>query len=104
MAHATWDWSLGKGRQTSVTDSETFWLRHSDDALSLLLQMGEDLERFLTLPTYSGTRHMVYSKYRKEATRTITVAHRLLLSCISEHMTQFTLLCEVLKRYVPPLL
>lgn len=99
MAHATWDWSLGKGRQTSVTDSDMFWLQHSDEALSILLQMGEDLERFLTLPTYSGTRHIVYQKYQKEAKRTITVAYRLLNSCKSERMTQLTLLCEVLKRH-----
>jgi hypothetical protein len=95
MAHATWDWSLGKGRHTS--NCESFWFQHSNQALSILLEMGEELERFLTLPTYSGTRHFVFRTYQNEATRTVTVAYQLLNSCVSEHMTQFTLLCEVLK-------
>ena len=103
MAHATWDWTGGnptqQGRKHPLTTTSTVdWLQHSDQALSILLHMGDELCRFLTLPTYSRTRHFAFRRYKQEAVRTIGVAYRLFDSFLTTRMAAFTLLCEVLKR------
>jgi len=94
LAHAKWDWSGGQGRQ----ERQDYWLEHSDQALSILLQMGDEFCRFLTLPTYSGTRQLVFHRYIQESRQIIIVAYRLFNSCLANLMTNFSLLCEVLKR------
>ena len=48
LAHAFWDWSPG-GRAAAQVD----WLEHCDAVLAQLIGIGDELARFLSLPTTS---------------------------------------------------
>jgi hypothetical protein len=108
LAHASWDWGTIKnpdsGRCMLLPDSgiPMDWLKHSDDALSILLEMADKLCHYLTLPCFSRARHRVTSKGRREASRTVEVAYRLFDSLLTTDMAKFSYLTEVLKRYGLP--
>jgi hypothetical protein len=78
------------------------WLKHSDEAMSLLLGMADKLCRYLTLPCFSRARHRVTNKGRREASRTVEVAYRLFDSLMTTDMAKFSYLTETLKRYGLP--
>ena len=100
LSHACWDWGTKDpgGRALSEYD----WLKHSDEALALLVGMADELCRYLTLPSFSRARHRVTKSGRKEASRTVEVAYRLFDSLLTTHMAKFSYLTEVLKRYGLP--
>lgn len=119
LAHAFWDWSPG-GRAAANVD----WLEHCDAVLAQLIGMGDELARFLSLPTTSRryvcvrnrdqhgyrkrslshfidiptSRHRMTKSGRKEASRTTEVAYYLLESITTQRMTRLLLYSERLKK------
>lgn len=56
LAHCVWDWDVTgkeKGRAGTTFD----WVGHADDVLTELIAIGDELCRFLTLPTTSRSRY-----------------------------------------------
>lgn len=108
LAHASWDWGTiknpesGRNMLLPASGTRVDWLKHSDDALSILLEMADKLCHCLTLPCFSRARHRVTSNGRKEASRTVAVAYRLFDSLLTTDMAKFSYLTEVLKRYGLP--
>lgn len=94
LAHATWDWDSGTGREKNVTFD---WLAHSDDVMVQLIGIGDELCRFLTLPTASRSRHRALRRGRNEATRIMEVAYGLFDSSSTRRITKLTMLTEKLK-------
>jgi len=92
LAHSCWDWGSA-GRSSSGRN----WLRHADQVLLELIGMGDELRRFLTLPTMSRARHRVTRAGRREANRTVNVAYRVLHSLYTLRIQRLTLLVEDLK-------
>ena len=57
LAHCIWDWDVApneKGRAGTNFD----WVGHADDVLTELIAIGDELCRFLTLPTTSRSRYV----------------------------------------------
>lgn len=53
LAHCIWDWGEPPdGRCASEID----WVEHADEVLNELVSIGDELCRFLTLPTASRSR------------------------------------------------
>lgn len=62
LAHSLWDWDVDgkdKGRKGVATMD---WVGHADDVLTELVAMGDELCRFLTMPTSSRSRYNVMYK------------------------------------------
>lgn len=94
LIHTLWDWDVApKGRSAASVN----WLDHGDKVLSNLIGIGDELFRFLTLPTCSRSRHRVTIMGRKEAARTVEAAYRLLDSCVTRRFIRLTQLGEDLK-------
>eukprot|EP00970_Alexandrium_tamarense_P002223 scaffold316_cov188-Alexandrium_tamarense.AAC.15 len=69
LAHSLWDWDIPdkiEGRAGANVD----WVGHADEVLSELIAIGDELFRFLTLPSTSRSRHRVTKSGRREAART----------------------------------
>ena len=93
LSHAIWDWptaSSGSGRDKAKIN----WLDHTDKVLEQLIGMGDELSRFLTLPTTSRTRHRLLNSGRREAARTVKVAYRLFDSLYTQRMIKLSHLSE----------
>ena len=100
LAHVCWDWGKG-GRAASaeaIGEGGDFWLRHSDKALTELIEIGDELFHFLTLPSASRARHRITKRGKKESAMTMVVAHRLFDSLLTTRMAKLTSLTEDLKR------
>jgi hypothetical protein len=95
LAHCLWDWSDKGGREGAV---DVDWLEHCDAVLGQLLGIGDELARFLSLPTTSRSRHRMTRQGRKEASRTTEVAYHLLESMTTQRMTRLVLYSERLKK------
>jgi hypothetical protein len=95
LAHCLWDWSDKGGREGAV---DVDWLEHCDAVLAQLLGIGDELARFLSLPTTSRSRHRMTRQGRKEASRTTEVAYHLLESMTTQRMTRLVLYSERLKK------
>lgn len=95
LAHCLWDWSDMGGREGAV---DVDWLEHCDAVLAQLLGIGDELARFLSLPTTSRSRHRMTRQGRKEASRTTEVAYHLLESMTTQRMTRLLLYSERLKK------
>lgn len=67
-AHALWDWDP-PGRAAANVD----WLVHCDKVLAQLIGIGDELCRFLSLPTSSRSRHRMTRSGQKEAARIVKV-------------------------------
>jgi hypothetical protein len=67
-AHALWDWDP-PGRAAANVD----WLAHCDKVLAQLIGIGDELCRFLSLPTSSRSRHRMTGRGQKEAARIVKV-------------------------------
>lgn len=73
LAHSLWDWDIPdkiEGRAGANVD----WVGHADEVLSELIAIGDELFRFLTLPSTSRSRHRVTKSGRREAARTAEVS------------------------------
>ena len=97
MAHCLWDWD-GDGKQKAVEKQSVNWLEHTDAVLAQLLGIGDELARFLTLPTSSRSRHRMTRQGRKEAARTMEVAYMLVESMTAQRMTRLVYYSERLKK------
>eukprot|EP00550_Attheya_septentrionalis_P004428 CAMPEP_0198283520 /NCGR_PEP_ID=MMETSP1449-20131203/3086_1 /TAXON_ID=420275 /ORGANISM="Attheya septentrionalis, Strain CCMP2084" /LENGTH=633 /DNA_ID=CAMNT_0043980153 /DNA_START=181 /DNA_END=2082 /DNA_ORIENTATION=+ len=95
-AHSLWDWGTrGKSGRASCTDID--WLEHSDAVMEQLVGITDELCRFLTLPTFSRSRHRLTHSGRKEAARTVEVAYRLLDNLYTQRITRLMIYDERLK-------
>lgn len=97
MAHCLWDWD-GDGRVKAAEKQGVNWLEHTDAVLAQLLGIGDELARFLTLPTSSRSRHRMTRKGRKEAARTMEVAYQLVESMTAQRLTRLVYYSERLKK------
>jgi hypothetical protein len=76
IAHSVWDWPENGGREHSDLELRA----HSDAVLAQIVGVGDELARFLTLPTTSRSIHRMTKQGRTEAALTVEVAYRLLES------------------------
>ena len=97
MGHAIWDWKSGKGRREAV-DAEK-WLQHTDEILEQLVGIGDELCRFLTLPTSSRSYHRMLKSGRKKAAGIVEVAYRLLDSLYTQRIIKLSLQTEKVKSF-----
>lgn len=94
LAHCLWDWPENGGRAGCKTFD---FQEHCDAVMAQLVGIGDELSRFLTLPTTSRSRHRMTRQGRREAARTIEVAYRLLESMVTQRMTRLSIYAERLK-------
>lgn len=94
QAHASWDWGShpDKGRKKSNVN----WLYHSDAVLKEIIGIGDELCRYLTLPTASRARHRVLSISRKAVAHTKNIGQKQLDSLLTR-INRISLYCEILK-------
>lgn len=95
QAHALWDWNSGRGRQDFCTDED--WVKCCDQVLDELVGIGDELSRFLTLPTSSRTYHRMLPQGRRKAATIVEVSYRLYDSFYTQRMLKLTRLTETLK-------
>jgi hypothetical protein len=95
LAHSLWDWEDSKGGRAGA---DVDWLEHCDAVLAQLIGIGDELSRFLSLPTTSRSRHRHTKQGRREAARTIEVAYHLLESMATQRVTRLILYSERLKK------
>merc|ERR1711966_554515 len=77
--------------------SDIDWVKHADDVLKELVSIGDELCRFLTLPTASDSRHRMTRSGRREAARTAEVAYRLYDSLYSRRFVKLSKLSDKIK-------
>jgi hypothetical protein len=86
------------GRVKAEEATRVDWVEHCDAVLAQLIGIGDELSRFLTLPTASRSRHRMTRAGRKEAARTMEVAYHLIESMTTQRMTRLILYSERLKK------
>eukprot|EP00585_Thalassiosira_rotula_P004703 CAMPEP_0196139210 /NCGR_PEP_ID=MMETSP0910-20130528/6572_1 /TAXON_ID=49265 /ORGANISM="Thalassiosira rotula, Strain GSO102" /LENGTH=554 /DNA_ID=CAMNT_0041399911 /DNA_START=94 /DNA_END=1758 /DNA_ORIENTATION=+ len=94
LSHCIWDWGLPPDGKAGANID---WVEHADDVLKELISIGDELCRFLTLPTTSRSRHRMTRSGRHEAARTAEVAYRLYESLYTRRFVQLSLLSEKIK-------
>lgn len=94
LAHALWDWPE-KGGRAGCTDMN--WLEHCDYVMAQLIGIGDDLCRFLSLPTSSRSRHRMTKSGRREAARTVKAAYHLFDSLYTQRMVRLAAFDERLR-------
>ena len=72
LAHCIWDWG-GLPPKGKASHEDINWLEHADTVLTELISIGDEMCRFLTLPTASRSRHRMTKSGRREAARTAEV-------------------------------
>ena len=72
LAHSIWDWKAGTGREDSPL-GKNGWLEHTDKVLEQLISIGDELTRFLTLPTSSRSYHRMMPGGRNKAADIVEV-------------------------------
>lgn len=93
IVHQVWDWKEGTGRATSGVD----FLTHTDEVLSEMVALGDELRRFLKLPNFSMTHHRVMRSGRREAAEITEVGYHLLDSVCTKRIPRIAELSEYLK-------
>lgn len=91
-SHNVWDWSDGKGRDNAMTKDQ--WLKHTDELLEHLVGVGDELCRFLTLPTSSRSYHRMLKGGRRKASNIVEVGYRLLDSLYTQRIIKISQLTE----------
>mmetsp|Transcript_28043 Transcript_28043/g.82456 ORF Transcript_28043/g.82456 Transcript_28043/m.82456 type:complete len:614 (-) Transcript_28043:1808-3649(-) len=101
MAHASWDWDRegaeGKGRMSSTGAPER-WLRHADVVFEELIGVGDELFRYLTLPTSSQGRHRALRSGRREAAVTAEASYLMFDSLLAIRVSRLSRKADDLKR------
>ncbi len=102
LAHSVWNWDHGQGRSKAKQDqgnhqNDMDWLHHTDQVLEHLIGMGDELSRFLTLPTSSRTYHRMLQSGRMEAAEIVELQYKLFDSLYTKRITILTQLTELLK-------
>lgn len=98
LAHCIWDWPENGGRMAAATEQGVDWIEHCDAVMAQLIGIGDELGRFLTLPSASRSRHKFTTHGRKEAARTMEVAYYLLESMSTQRISRLMLYSERLKK------
>ena len=95
LSHCIWDWgnTTNPGR---VSTSDVHWLEHTDQVLQELIGLGDELSRFLTLPTSSLTRHRMLKSGRIEAAAIIRVREESWLQIKQNRLCLFSFLSSLL--------
>jgi len=96
LCHSVWDWKAGTGREGAPLDRNG-WLKHTDEVLEQLICIGDELTRFLTLPTSSRSYHRMMPGGRRKAADIVEVSYRLFDSLYTQRMIALTRLTEKLK-------
>jgi hypothetical protein len=96
LAHSLWDWTENGGRAAAAKTVD--WVEHVDAVMAQLVGIGDELSRFLTLPTTSRSRHRMTRQGRKEAKRTMEAAYYLIDSIETQRLTRLLLYSERLKK------
>lgn len=110
MAHASWDWDTvgveGSGRGGgggAQTTSTSRWLKHADAVFEELIGIGDELFRYLTLPTSSQGRHRVLRSGRREAAITAEASYLMFDSLLAIRAARLSRKADDLKRAgLPP--
>ena len=95
LAHGIWNWDSSNGRKNAMTADE--WLKHTDAVLEQLVGIGDELSRFLTLPTSSRSYHRMIKSGRRKAAEIMEVSYRLLNSFYTQRVVKLTKLTEHIK-------
>jgi len=95
LGHCLWDWSENGGRAAA---KDVDWLGHCDAVMAQLVGIGDEMSRFLSLPSPSRSRHRMTRTGRQEAARTMEVAYYLLESMTTQRMTRLILYSERIKK------
>ena len=95
LAHAIWDWNSGDGKNQQMNRDQ--WIVHTDQVLEHLVGIGDELSRFLTLPTSSRSYHRMLKGGRQKAANIVEVAYRLFDSLYTQRIVQIAILAEKLK-------
>jgi hypothetical protein len=95
LAHALWDWDDANGGRIGA---DVDLVEHCDAVLAQLIGIGDELSRFLSLPSTSRSRHRHTKSGRQEAARTIEVAYHLLDSMATQRLTRLVIYSERLKK------
>jgi len=69
ISHGIWDWGGSDQESTGRVEAGINWLQHTDLVLEQLIGIGDELSRFLTLPTSSQCHHRMMRSGRREATK-----------------------------------
>eukprot|EP00553_Chaetoceros_curvisetus_P006038 CAMPEP_0204623366 /NCGR_PEP_ID=MMETSP0717-20131115/9096_1 /ASSEMBLY_ACC=CAM_ASM_000666 /TAXON_ID=230516 /ORGANISM="Chaetoceros curvisetus" /LENGTH=505 /DNA_ID=CAMNT_0051638423 /DNA_START=102 /DNA_END=1619 /DNA_ORIENTATION=- len=93
--HNIWNWSGGKGRENAMTKEQ--WLKHTDELLEHLVGIGDEMCRFLTLPTSSRSYHRMLKGGRRKASNIVEVGYRLLDSMYTQRIIKISQLTEKFK-------
>jgi hypothetical protein len=94
LAHLLWDWKDNGGRAGANVD----WVEHCDAVMAQLIAIGDELARFLTLPSTSRSRNRMTNSGRMEAQKTSEAAHYLTESMGTQRMTRLILYSERLMK------
>ena len=95
LGHAIWNWKAGSGRREAMDQDK--WIGHTDQVLEHLVGIGDELTRFLTLPTSSRSYHRMLKSGRRKAANIVQVAYKLLDSLYTQRIVQISILTEKLK-------
>ncbi len=91
QCHATWTWNYKDGAK------QLNRLEHSDECLQLLIDFGDTITRFLTLPMTGYPRHRELNKGRHEEELTMAAAYSLFETAIGDYGIKLGLLVERMK-------
>ena len=85
------------GYYDNKTNTTTTWLHHSDIVLEHLVGIGDELSRFLSLPTSSRSYHRMLRSGREEAAEIVELQYKLFDSLYTKRITKLTKMAEQLK-------
>jgi len=79
-------------------DRSKLRLKHSDAVLTQLIGIGDEMARFLSLPTQNRSIHRMTRPGKRQAAETVQVAYRLLHSMTSHRLTRLAVYGERIKK------
>jgi hypothetical protein len=100
LAHSLWtNWDVAKGRivEKNISKDSFNWLEHCDLVLENLVGIGDELSRFLSLPTSSRSYHRMMKSGRKEAAEVVELQYKLFDSFYTKRITKLSMMTEQLK-------
>jgi hypothetical protein len=98
LAHATWGWPENGGRAGAEARGDIVWIEHCDAVLAQLIGIGDELARFLSLPTATKGRHRMTRQGRREAARIMEVSYYLIESFVTQRLTRLMFYSERIKK------
>jgi hypothetical protein len=98
LAHCTWDWPENGGRAGAEARGDIVWIEHCDAVLAQLIGIGDELARFLSLPTATKSRHRMTRQGRRDAARIMEVSYYLIESMCTQRLTRLMFYSERIKK------